>query len=124
MPTLIKYVIFIIVAIFVALYLGIGAATDQIYTLAKVVIVGSIAVCLAIGRKIWLVLPLLMGFQLTLKIPGSPSTMELAQVIVCGFVGLSIITSRISWRIRITELEILALLLLVCVVQVYLRNHM
>lgn len=122
MGTTIKFAIFIIIAIIGSIYLGIGVATDQVFTAGIVLIVVSLAVCLALDRKVWLVLPFLMGVELTLQVPGTPSTSELAQVIVCGFVGLLMLTSRIPWKIKITELEIWMLLLAVTVAQVYLRN--
>lgn len=118
----IRAVIIIIIATIVALYLGIGAATAQFETVGWVVGVGSLFACFLLGHKVWLLLPFLGALNLTLMIPGRPSTLLLAQVLVVGFCGLMLLARRLPYRIRVTEMEFWMGLLLVCVMQVYLRN--
>jgi len=114
--------IFTVIAIFGAVYLGIGITSDQESTVGTVLGIGALIVCLALGRKVWLVLPFFMSIHLTLAIPGRPATIELAEIIVIAFIGIQMFAGRIPWKLKITELEVWAFFLLMCIVQVYIRN--
>ncbi len=118
----IKAIIVVVIATFVALYLGITAATAQFETIAWVVGVATFIACLALGKKIWLLIPLLGALNLTLMIPGRPTTMQVAQLLVVGFCMLMLLTRKLPYRLQITELEFWIGLLTVAVAQVYLRN--
>lgn len=109
-------------ALFVALYLGISAATAQLETIAWVVSVATLIVCLALGKKIWLLIPFLGALNLTLMIPGRPTTMQVAQALVVGFAVLMLLTRKLPFRLRFTELEFWIGILTVSVVQVYARH--
>ncbi len=117
-----KAIIVGVLATFAALYLGITAATAQFETIAWVIGGGGFVTCLLLGRRIWLLIPFLGSLQLTLMIPGSPTTMLLAQALVVGFSSLIFLSRRLPFRLQLTELEFWIGLLTVCVLQVYLRN--
>lgn len=117
-----KLIIVAILSLFAALYLGITAATAQFETIAWVVGGVTIIICLLLGPRIWLLLPFLGSLQLTLMIPGRPTTMLVAQCLVIGFSTLMLLARKLPFRLRITELEWWIMLLTLCVVQVYLRN--
>ncbi len=118
----IKLIILGVIAIFVALYLGISAATAQFEAIAWVVGSATIIACLLLGPRIWLLIPFLGSIQFTLMIPGRPSTMLLAQLLVVIFSLLMLFTRKLPFSMQFTELEYWIGLLLACVMQVYLRN--
>ncbi len=118
----IKAIIISVLALFAALYLGITAATAQFETVAWVVGSCTLVGCLALGRKIWLLIPFLGALNLTLSIPGRPTTLQLAQALVIGFAVLMLLTRKLPFRFRITELECWIALLTLAVAQVYARN--
>lgn len=118
----IKVFAIIAVALFGAIYLGVAAATAQTTAVAWVGGGIVLSVCLAMGRRIWLLLPLMTGLGLFLPLPGNFSSIFLSQALVLGFCTLLFLMRRLPVQSRITELEIWCLLFLVCVIQVYLRN--
>lgn len=117
-----KAIIIVVVAMFFALYLGIGAATAQFETIGWVLGTVVLAICLLLGRKIWLMIPFLGALHLTLMVPGRPTTILLGEGLVVGFGFFLLLSRRLPFRLRLTELEIWVLLLVLCVFQVYLRN--
>jgi hypothetical protein len=118
----IKAIIVVVIALFVALYLGVSAATAQTETIAWVLGILAVVICLAMGRRIWMLLPFMGALELTFRVPGQPSTMLMAQAAVVGMCALLLLMRRLPFRLRITELEILMVLVIGFVVQAYLRN--
>ncbi|MGA0845310.1 MAG: hypothetical protein ACO3RV_02125, partial [Luteolibacter sp.] len=118
----IKALILGIFAAFAGLYMGISAATAQIEAVAWTVGGITLSVCFLLGRKIWLLIPFLGTLGLSFRLPGQPSTILIAQLLVIGFSTLMLAMRRLPFRLRFTELEIWALILTLFVVQVYLRN--
>ena len=118
----VKAIIVVVIALFAALYLGISAATAQFETIAWVVGGSTLAICLSLGKKIWLLIPFLGALNLTLMIPGRPTTMQVAQILVVGFCVLMLLTRKLPYRLKFTELEFWIGLLTLAVAQVYLRN--
>jgi hypothetical protein len=118
----IKTILVAVLAALAALYLGITAATAQFETLAW--LIGSITLisCFALGRRIWLLIPFMAAVDIGLRIPGQPNTLLLAHLLVLGFSTLLFLTRRLPFQVRFSELEILMLLLIAMVAQVYLRN--
>ena len=109
-------------AAFGALYLGIAAATAQLEAVAWVLGGITLATCFALGRSIWLLIPLLTAVGLQLRIPGQPNTLLLAQIIVLGFSVLLVVSRKVRISLRISELELWMCGLAVMVAQVYTRN--
>jgi hypothetical protein len=118
----IKTIALIVVVAFAALYLGIAAATAQLEAVAWIVGGLILTVCLALGRRIWLLLPLMSGISLVLPLPGSFTTLFLTQLLVLGFLTMLLLTRRLPLELRVTELELICFLYLCAVIQVYLRN--
>jgi hypothetical protein len=117
-----KAIIIAILGIFFALYLGIGTATAQFETIIKIIGSLTIIVCFLLGRKIWLLIPLMATIELSLRIPGQPSTLLIAQGLVIAFLALLLLMRRLPYRFNFTELEVWGLILTAFVAQVYLRN--
>jgi hypothetical protein len=118
----IKAVLIVAVAIFAALYLGVSAATAQLETVLWVLGGLGFATCLLLGRRIWLLVPFLGTLGLSLRLPGQPSTFLLAQVLFIGFSLLLLLTRKLPFRLRWTELEFWCAGLAIFVAQAYLRN--
>jgi hypothetical protein len=118
----IKLIFLGIVAAFAAIYLGVSAATAQFEAVAWVV--GSLTVisCMMMGRSIWLLIPFLGAVNLILRLPTTPSSLMLAQVLVIGFSLLFFATRKISFRPTLTELEWWMIGLTLMIGQVYIRN--
>lgn len=118
----IKAVVIVILALFAALYLGISAATAQLETVAWVVGGVGFATCVFLGRKIWLLIPLFGAIDLTLRIPGQPNTLMVAQALVIGFCILLMSIRKLKFHFRFTEVEFFMLLFTLLALQAYLRN--
>lgn len=118
----IKAILVIVLAAFGALYLGVAAATAQMEAVAWVFGGIVLTICLALGRRIWLLLPLMSGISLVLPLPGNFTSLFLTQFLVLGFLSLLFLMRRLPFEIKLTELEILCILYLCMVIQVYFRN--
>lgn len=118
----IKTLSLLILAAFGALYLGITAATAQLETIMWVAGAIGLTVCVSLGRRVWLLLPLGSGLGLILPLPGFFSTEMISQIVVLGFSGLLFLMRKLPMRLRMTEMEGWCLLYLACVIQVFLRN--
>jgi hypothetical protein len=118
----IKVILITVIAMVIALYLGISAATAQLETIAWVLGVGTLVVCISLGRRIWLLIPFLGALNVTLRLPGLPTSILIAQSLFLGFAVLLVLMRKFPFRFRFTELEFWTLILFLCVLQVYLRN--
>ena len=117
-----KIILVVVLAAFASLYLGIAAATAQLEAVAWIVGGIVLTVCLSLGQRIWLLLPLMTSLGLSLPLPGNFSTNFLTQLLVIGFCSMLFLMRRLPMKLVFTELEIWCLLFILCVVQVYLRN--
>ncbi|RYD48801.1 MAG: hypothetical protein EOP85_02850 [Verrucomicrobiaceae bacterium] len=117
-----KAIVIVVLALFAALYLGISAATAQLETIAWVLAGVGLSICIFLGRKIWLLIPLLGAIDLTLRIPGQPNTLLLAQVLVIGFSVLLLSIRKLKFHLRFTEVELYMVLFALLAMQAYLRN--
>ena len=118
----IKIILVVILAAFGAIYLGVAAATAQIEAVAWILGGLVLTICLALGRRIWLLLPLMSSISLVLPLPGNFTALLLTQFLVLGFLCLLFLTRRLPFEFKLTELEILCILYLCMVIQVYFRN--
>lgn len=118
----IKLIILGIVATLVALYLGITAATAQFEAIAWVMAGLVTIICIALGKRVWLLLPLMSALGITIQIPGQPSSGLLAQVLVLVFCLPIFLLRRLPWQFAMREMEAWILILTLFVVQVYVRH--
>jgi hypothetical protein len=81
-----KGIIIIIIAMFGALYLGVSAAMAQVEAVLWVVGGATLAVLVALGRNVWVVIPIATAFTggITL-IPGFPQPWYAATPIIGAF---------------------------------------
>jgi hypothetical protein len=118
----IKLIFFAILALFAALYLGVSAASAQLEAVLWVVGGVGLAVCLSLGNRIWLLLPLMSSIGLVLPLPGNFSTVFLTQIGVLAFCTMHFLLRKLPLQFRFTELEFWCLLFIACVGQAYMRN--
>ncbi len=118
----IKVILIATVAVFVALYLGITAATAQAEAIVWILGSGAVVGCLALGRKIWLLIPFTATLAIQLRIPGQPDSLLVGQILVLGFSTLLLLMRKLPFLLVWTELEVWILVLTLFVVQIYVRN--
>jgi hypothetical protein len=118
----IKAIVIVVLALFAALYLGITAATAQMETIIWVVGGVAITICLLLGRRIYLIIPLMTSLGLVLPLPGTFDTGLIGQGIFLVFVTLLFLSRQLPMRGGFTELEFWCLLLIASVAQAYIRN--
>lgn len=108
---------------FLAIYLGIAAATAQTEVILWVVGISTVILLFAMERDVWMLIPfsLLSGISL-MAFPGSFSLDILCQIAFVGFFFLLILTRRVRLSFKFGWSETLALLVLGTVVQAYVRN--
>ncbi len=115
--------IFIVcVTLVFAVWLGVGIITDQIETLIFLIGGATLLTCALLGNKIWLLVPFMAALNVSLRIPGQPTSLLLAQAIVLGFSILLFLMRKLPVKFKFTELEFWTILLCAFVLQVYLRN--
>ncbi|MES2995310.1 MAG: hypothetical protein V4733_00705 [Verrucomicrobiota bacterium] len=118
----IKAIIIAILATFAAVYLGISAATAQVEAAAWTLGILTLVICLLLGRRIWLLVPLGLAFGLSLRLPGQPTSLLVAQFLTIFFLILLFLIRRLPFQFRFTELEAWILLLTILMAQAYIRN--
>jgi hypothetical protein len=116
----IQGILTLIIGTFLAIWLGLSIVTNQIETLIQFGGVGLLLVCVLLGRRIWLLMILLMAMNIPL-IRGF-GTAELGQALFLGFSTIMILMKRFNARIIITELEWWMIAVALTIVQVYARN--
>lgn len=117
-----KIILIAVLGMFLAIWLGLSIATNQVETIIQVVAAAILIGCLFLHRRIWLLIPFMAAVNIQLRVPGQPNTLLLAQVLVLGFSCLLFLMRRLPFRLAWTELEFWGLVLTLFVVQVYLRN--
>jgi hypothetical protein len=116
----IRSAIIIVVAISLALWLGVSIVTDQTQTLLYASVAALFLTCIFLGRRIWLLLIFFMA--LNVPVIRGFGTAEIGQSLFIGFIFVIFLLRRQPLNFKFTELEVWMLLLAACVVQVYLRN--
>jgi hypothetical protein len=109
-----------VIAIILAIWLGVSIVTDQMETLLKFAGVGLLLLCVFLGRRIWLLVVFLSAINVPLV--RGYGTAELGQCILIGFGVLLLLMRRLPTRFIMGELEWWRLILAACIIQVYLRN--
>ncbi|MFN6018263.1 MAG: hypothetical protein ACK49N_11855 [Verrucomicrobiota bacterium] len=115
-------IIALVVGIFMAIWLGLNIVTDQTQTILKIIFAVLFVICFALGRRIWLLIPLAASLGLSLRIPGQPDALLLAQIAFIAFSVPQFFMRKLPWRLQFTELEFWMLMLTIMIAQVYMRN--
>lgn len=109
-------------AMFAAIYLGIAAATAQFEAVGWILGTLALVTGIALGRKIFLVIPLLSSMALILPLPGNFDSAFISYVIFLGFSSTLFLMRRLPMWGGFSELEFWSGLLVLSVLQAYLRN--
>ena len=110
------------VTLFLGLWLGVNIVTSQNETLTYVGGAACLLVCVTMGRRIWLLVPFLGALNLTLMVPGMPTTLLLGNILFLVFGFLLILMRKLPFRLEFTELEFWLLMVVLLILQAYLRN--
>lgn len=116
----IQSVFIVIVVTILAAWLGVAVVTNQSETLLKVAGVAGLTICIFLGRRIWLLMVLLVAMNVPL-IRGI-STVDLGQAVFLGFTGIIFLMRQLRFQLKFGELEFWMVLVALTVVQVYLRH--
>lgn len=119
----IKIAITVVITLLLSLYLGIGAASAQTEVLKVTGAAMGIAILIGFGRRIWLLVPLTMLSSLSFRwLPGQWRAADLAYLLVIAGCVLLFLTRNLSYKLQFRLVHLFALLVIMSVVQVYLRN--
>jgi hypothetical protein len=119
----IKIVVIVTMAAFVALYLGVAAATAQFEAVAWVLGVGGFVFLLSLGRHVWAVIPIAAALSGGLTfIPGYPQPWYAATPVIAGFMLLRFLVRSDMFMFRWTWLDTFMALQAGALLQAYIRN--
>ncbi len=120
----IKTITIIAVASFLALYLGVAAATAQTAAIAWVVCALGIVFVLSLGKHVWILIPIMLPMVGMINaIPGAPSPWWAAMAIVFTIYMMRFLMRRTEFMVwRFTWLDFAILLQVIAVAQAYVRN--
>ena len=113
----------LVVSLLLAVLVGSLLVTDQYVALACVGGAALLGFCFWMGRDIWLLIP--FSTLITLKFPWLPGAMPLSQVctvVVVAWILLLLAMRKVRLQFKITGIEIAALILLLSILQAYIRN--
>jgi len=118
-----KIILIITLGAFLALYLGVAAATAQDEAIAWVCGVATLVGLLYLGRHVWVLIPLGLCLSGNLNcIPGAPLAWYIATPLAAIFLLLRFATRAPNFLWRWTWLDTLVLLNVLMLVQAYMRN--
>lgn len=112
-------VIFIL-GMFVAIWLGLSLVTEQFETLLKVSVASILIVAILLGRRVWLLLILFSSMNVVLM--RGFGTLEIGQAVFITFSLILFMMRKLRLNFQFRELEVWALLIIICILQTYLRN--
>lgn len=119
----IKAILILVVAASFSVYLGVSAATAKFQAIAWVSGFAALAIVLALGNKIWVLIPLGLSLQGSLNfLPGSPPPWAVGTAAAMGMLAVRFALRRPDFTWRFTLLDAAVLLQLAAVGQAYLRN--
>ncbi|BCX48304.1 hypothetical protein HAHE_22120 [Haloferula helveola] len=116
----IRGILIAIVAIAMSIWLGVSIITSQVETLVQAGVVGVVLICVLLGRRIWVLVPI--GVALNIPVIRGLGTTEISEMLFIGFTSLMLLMRRAPMKWKIGELDFWAVAVLVMVAQVYLRN--
>lgn len=119
----IKAIIIVVLALFFALYLGVAAATAQLEAVAWIGGGVFLAVCLLLGKHVWILIPATLGMQGNFNfLPGTPAPWHLMTIVVGVFFVIRFAMRRQSLSFKWTWMETSLLLVALTIAQAFVRN--
>jgi hypothetical protein len=118
-----KILAIIVVASFAAIYLGVAAATAQKEAIAWMVGVLGIIFFLALGRNIWVIIPISLALIGNINlIPGSPTPWWMATMAVAAISVMRFLMRKHDLDFRFTWMDFAILLQMLAIGQAFIRN--
>lgn len=119
----IKGLFIVVLAALFAVYLGVAAATAQFEAIAWVAGFLGIAFILALGKNVWILIPITLGLTGTINaVPGSPPAWVAATMITFGMYVLRFAMRRGTFSFRFDMLDVAIFLQVLVIIQAYARN--
>lgn len=119
----IKTLFIVVLAAVFAVYLGVAAATAQFEALAWVGGFVAVAIILALGRSVWILIPVGLALQGTINaIPGSPPAWALAAAVTATMFVIRFAMRKPDFVFRWDLLDLAVLCQVLVIAQAYLRN--
>ncbi len=118
----IKAFIILFIALGFALYLGIATATAQFEAISWVVGGMLLAVCLLLGKHVWILIPATLSLRGTLNfLPGSPAPWHLMTAVAAVFFLGGLALRRHPFRLNWGWMETILLLVGLTIAQAFVR---
>lgn len=119
----IKTLIIVVLAAFMALYLGIAAATAHIAALAWIGGGLFLSICLLLGKNVWILIPATLSLQGRISfLPGTPAPWHLMTLAALGFFLLRLAVRRKHFNLKWTWMETTIVLVGLTILQALMRN--
>ncbi|QJE96961.1 hypothetical protein [Luteolibacter luteus] len=119
----IKALFIIVIASLFAVYLGVAAATAQFEAIAWVSGFMGLAMILALGRNVWLLIPAALSMEGSINaLPGSPPVWALAAAITGTMYVARFAMRRPDFNLKLDLIDFAILLQLIVIAQAYTRN--
>lgn len=119
----IKALFIIVLASLFAVYLGVAAATAQKEAIAWVTGFMGLAMILALGRNVWLLLPAALALDGTINaLPGSPPAWAFATAITGTMFIIRFAMRRPDFSVKLDWIDVAILIHGVVIAQAYARN--
>jgi len=113
----------LIVSLALAVVLGSLVVTDQKVALGWVGGAAVVALCLVMGKNIWLLIPFSIYLKLDFPwLPGRFPPSHIAVLLATVMFMMLAAMRRVPIKFRLTPIELIAGLIILCIVQVYLRH--
>ena len=120
---IIQSVIVFTIGVFLAIWLGLSIATDQIETILSIIAAALFLICFALGRNIWILIPAALAMKGNINfLPGTPAPWHLMTAVAGGFFLLRIATRRQPLAIKWTWMETSVALVALSILQALARN--
>ena len=119
----IQNIIIAIVVMVLAVLMGNWVITDPEIAGVAIALSAALGLFFTLGKNVWILI--IVGGSLGVSfpfIPGGFSTKDLSLIFVIGCAVLLLVTSRISIRLKMSSLEWMALIIILFVLQAYMRN--
>jgi|GEM_PF-776068 len=118
----IQGIIILILGLFLSIWLGLSITTNQSETIFQITAAATAIFCLYLGTRVWLLIPLMTALEITLRVPGNPTTQLLGQLLALTFSLLLFLMHKLRVRLTLTKLDIWIFVFALLILEVYIRN--
>jgi hypothetical protein len=116
----IQGIIVLIIALFLAIWLGLSIVTDQTETLVQIAAISVILLAIFLGRRVWLLM--VFASAMNVMLVRGIGTADIGQVVFLTMSLAMFMMRKLRLALSFGELEMWTLLIIASIVQAYLRN--